>query len=172
MINYNRDLFDKAGVAYLKQGWTWDEFRETAKALTVKDAAGAVTQFGYEVPNQSFFVQPWFSNGTSASASWSASNHARPQGRREPAVPPRPDPRRRRVAHPGKDVMDNQFMAGQIAMISRGHWIVQSAKRANLNMDIAIPPTKESDTTVIGFGGYAVSRRASTQSSRWRWSAR
>ena len=56
--------------------------------------------------------------------------------------------------------MDNQFMAGQVAMISRGHWIVQSAKRANLNMDIAIPPAKESDTTVIGFGGYAVSKTA------------
>ena len=29
---------------------------------------------------------------------------------------------------PGKDTMDNQFFAGQVAMISRGHWIVQSAK--------------------------------------------
>ena len=60
MINYNRDLFDKAGVAYPKQGWTWEEFREVAKALTVKDSSGNVTQFGYEVPNQNFFVQPWF----------------------------------------------------------------------------------------------------------------
>jgi len=30
MINYNRDLFDKAKVAYPKQGWTWNEFREVA----------------------------------------------------------------------------------------------------------------------------------------------
>ena len=41
---------------------------------------------------------------------------------------------------PGKDTMDNQFMAGQVAMISRGHWIVQNAKANNLNMDVAIPP--------------------------------
>ena len=67
---------------------------------------------------------------------------------------------------PGKDVMDNQFMAGQVAMISRGHWIVQGAKRANLNMDIAIPPAKESDTTVIGFGGYAVSKTAAGPRAR------
>ncbi|XAZ20513.1 extracellular solute-binding protein (plasmid) [Sinorhizobium sp. B11] len=31
MINYNRDLFDKAGIAYPKDGkWTWDEFRDVA----------------------------------------------------------------------------------------------------------------------------------------------
>ena len=56
--------------------------------------------------------------------------------------------------------MDNQFFAGQVAMINRGHWIVQGAKRAGLNMDVAVVPAKESDTTVIGFGGYAVAKSA------------
>src|SRR5260370_33819867 len=64
---------------------------------------------------------------------------------------------------PGKDTMDNQFMAGQVAMISRGHWILQNAKAANLDMDIAIPPSKVNDTTVIGFGGYGVSKTSKNQ---------
>lgn len=160
MINYNRDLFDKAGVAYPKEGWTWEEFREVAKKLTVKDSAGNVTQFGYEVPNQNFFVQPWFfSNGTGVlNDDWTASNMLDPKVTESlqflydlihvDGVSP----------IPGKDTMDNQFMAGQVAMISRGHWIVQNAKSAKLNMDVAIPPTKVSDTTVIGFGGYAVAK--------------
>ena len=59
---------------------------------------------------------------------------------------------------PGKDTMDNQFIAGQVAMISRGHWIVENAKAAKLDMDIAIPPTKVNDYTVIGFGGYGISK--------------
>ena len=162
MINYNRDLFDKAGVAYPKEGWTWDDFRATAKALTVKDASGNVTQFGYEVPSQNFFVQPWFfTNGTSVlNADWTGSNMLDPKVAESlqflhdlihvDGVSP----------IPGKDVMDNQFFAGQVAMINRGHWIVQGAKRAGLNMDVAIVPAKESDTTVIGFGGYAVSKTA------------
>lgn len=160
MINYNRDLFDKAGVEYPKQDWTWDQFREVAKKLTIKDASGNVTQFGYEVPNQNFFVQPWFfSNGTGIlNDDWTASNMLDPKVAESlqflhdlihvDGVSP----------IPGKDTMDNQFMAGQVAMISRGHWIVENAKKANLNMDIAIPPTKQSDTTVIGFGGYAVAK--------------
>ncbi|MFF1634090.1 ABC transporter substrate-binding protein [Leifsonia sp. NPDC058248] len=31
---FNRAIFDKAGVAYPKSDWTWDDFRETAKKLT------------------------------------------------------------------------------------------------------------------------------------------
>jgi multiple sugar transport system substrate-binding protein len=160
MINYNRDLFDKAGVPYPKQGWTWDEFREVAKKLTVKDSSGTITQFGYEVPNQNFFVQPWFfSNGTGVlNDDWTASNMLDPKVAESlqflhdlihvDGVSP----------IPGKDTMDNQFFAGQVAMISRGHWIVQGAKNNKVNMDIAIPPKKETDITVIGFGGYAISK--------------
>jgi ABC-type sugar transport system, periplasmic component len=161
MINYNRDLFDAAGVPYPQNGrWTWDEFRDVAKALTVRDASGNVTQFGYEVPNQNFFVQPWFfSNGTSIlNADWTASNMLDPRVTESlqflydlihvDGVSP----------IPGIDTMDNQFMAGQVAMISRGHWIVQTAKANNLNMDVAIPPSKESETTVIGFGAYAINK--------------
>ncbi len=100
MINYNRKLFKDAGVEFPKTGWTWDEFREDAKKLTVRDAAGNVTQFGYEVPNQFFFVQPWFfSNGTSiAERRLDRVQHARPEGVRVAAVPLRPDPRGQSVA--------------------------------------------------------------------------
>lgn len=161
MINYNRDLFDKAGVPYPANGaWTWDEFRDVAKKLTIKDGSGNVTQFGYEVPNQNFFIQPWFfSNGTGVlTDDWSASNMLDPKVAESlqflydlihvDGVSP----------IPGKDTMDNQFFAGQVAMISRGHWIVENAKANKLNMDIAKVPSKDSDTTVIGFGGYAVNK--------------
>ena len=107
--------------------WTWDQFREAAKKLTKRDAAGNVTQFGYEVPNQNFFVQPWFlSNGTSPlNADWTASNMLDPKVSETLQF-------LHDLIHvdkvspiPGKDTMDNQFMAGQVAMISRGHWILR-----------------------------------------------
>jgi hypothetical protein len=44
MINYNRDLFDKAGVKY-PVDWTWDEFRAAAKTLTVKDGDNLAERF-------------------------------------------------------------------------------------------------------------------------------
>jgi len=159
MINYNTEHFKKAGIDKTS-GWTWDEFRDVAKKLTIKDSSGNVTQWGYEVPNQNFFVQPWFfSNDTSTlKPDWSGSNMDDPKVAESlqflhdlihvDGVSP----------IPATDTMDNQFFAGQVSMISRGHWIVQGCKQNNVPLDIAIPPKKVSDTTVLGFGGYAINK--------------
>ncbi|WP_158607005.1 extracellular solute-binding protein [Paenibacillus ginsengarvi] len=45
VLAYNKDLFDKFGVAYPKDGMTWDEAYEMAKKLTRKD--GGVQYYGY-----------------------------------------------------------------------------------------------------------------------------
>jgi len=45
-INYNKSLFDVAGIAYLTENITWEEFREIARKLTVKDEEGNVTRYG------------------------------------------------------------------------------------------------------------------------------
>jgi multiple sugar transport system substrate-binding protein len=160
MINFNRKLFKDAGVDLPKSGWTWDQFREIAKKLSVRDAAGNTTQFGYEVPNQFFFVQPWFfSNGTSIlNADWTASNMLDPKVSESLQFLYDLIHVDKSSPIPGKEPMNNQFAAGQVAMISRGHWIVQNALAAKLDLDIAIPPTKVNDYTVIGFGGYGVSK--------------
>lgn len=40
VVYFNQDLFDKAGLPYPKAGWTWEEFRQTAIALTLPDENG------------------------------------------------------------------------------------------------------------------------------------
>ena len=54
--------------------------------------------------------------------------------------------------------MDNQFIAGQVAMISRGHWIVAERQGQQAQHGHRHPAEKESDITVIGFGGYAINK--------------
>jgi multiple sugar transport system substrate-binding protein len=46
MIYYNKDMFDKAGVAYPTPDWTWQDFEAKAKELTVRKD-GKTTQYGY-----------------------------------------------------------------------------------------------------------------------------
>ena len=41
VVYYNRSLFEAAGLKRPKEGWTWDEFRRTALALTNGDVRGA-----------------------------------------------------------------------------------------------------------------------------------
>jgi len=47
LLAYHRDLFDKAGVPYPKPNWTWDDFVEVARKLTIRDPkTGRAEQFG------------------------------------------------------------------------------------------------------------------------------
>ncbi|MDF2716320.1 MAG: extracellular solute-binding protein family 1, partial [Paenibacillus sp.] len=45
---YNKDLFDKFGVAYPKDGMTWDETYELAKKLTRTDAGTSYKGFAFQ----------------------------------------------------------------------------------------------------------------------------
>ncbi|MBI5095326.1 MAG: sugar ABC transporter substrate-binding protein [Candidatus Hydrogenedentes bacterium] len=47
LIYFNKDLFDEAGIPYPTDNWTWDDFREISKKLTVdKDRDGRIDQYG------------------------------------------------------------------------------------------------------------------------------
>ena len=49
VVYYNKEIFDAAGVDYPVDGWTWDDFVETAQALTLDtDGDGVIDQFGVE----------------------------------------------------------------------------------------------------------------------------
>lgn len=60
VVYYNQDLFDEAGVPYPADDWTWDEFLETARALT-RDAngEGSVDQYGLGMEPSLFRLAPF-----------------------------------------------------------------------------------------------------------------
>ncbi len=61
---FNKDMFDKAGLAYPKDGWTWDELRADAKALAKPDEK--VYGFGVDgAPDPYDFEAYLWSNGSS-----------------------------------------------------------------------------------------------------------
>ena len=63
ILYYNKDLFDKAGVAYPTENWTWDDLTAAAEKLTVKDASGNVTQYALAMESSSKY-----DNGSSRTA--------------------------------------------------------------------------------------------------------
>jgi sn-glycerol 3-phosphate transport system substrate-binding protein len=55
VLYYNKDMFKAAGLDPEKAPATWDEVAADARALTIKDASGATTQYGC-----SFAIYGWF----------------------------------------------------------------------------------------------------------------
>jgi multiple sugar transport system substrate-binding protein len=61
-VYYNKKLFDKAGIKYPTNDWTWDDLLETAKALTVGE--GPDKQYGWFCYNAQYPLQGFvWSNG-------------------------------------------------------------------------------------------------------------
>lgn len=54
----NKKLFDDAGVPLPKDGWTWNDFLDTAKKLT-KTENGQIVQWGYYFPKYDDSVFTW-----------------------------------------------------------------------------------------------------------------
>jgi multiple sugar transport system substrate-binding protein len=67
-IYYNKALFDKAGVPYPKEGWTWTDLQNTAIKLT--SGSGPTAQYGIVLPGTwTRAVEPFvFQNGGDVSS--------------------------------------------------------------------------------------------------------
>ena len=60
VVYYNRSLFDAAGVAYPTAGWSWDDFLQTARALTRDlDGDGQTDQYGVGVSPELMRLAPF-----------------------------------------------------------------------------------------------------------------
>lgn len=64
VIVYNKDLFDRAGVPYPRDDWTWDDFLIVAKLLTRDtDGDGQTDQWGTAFDRRPFIWLPWIWSG-------------------------------------------------------------------------------------------------------------
>lgn len=67
VMYYNKTLFKKAGLAYPKAGWTWQDFLKDAKKLTITHG-GTTTQWGVELQGTEdrdgvdYFSEDWGGN--------------------------------------------------------------------------------------------------------------
>lgn len=169
---YNKDMFDAAGLEYPAANWTWEDFRAAANALTIRDGAGNVTQYGYFVPGFNFGLQPWLltNNAGVLDTDW-----------REPTVDT-PEFREslqflRALIHDDKvapafeaGVGADKFVAGQVAMFSAGHWPIPEIVSSGLtNVGVQIMPINKAEATVFGIGGLAITKASANPELAWEF---
>lgn len=131
---YNKDLFDRAGLPYPTDDWTWDDFVRIARILTRDtDGDGQIDQWGTAFDRRVFLWVPWVwsgggdvlcPDGTKASgcldspATVAAIRWYTEWVTRDSIVP--------RVFNLRRSLGDNQrlFNSGKVAMLTVGHfWI-------------------------------------------------
>ncbi|MCS7242966.1 MAG: sugar ABC transporter substrate-binding protein [Candidatus Caldatribacterium sp.] len=169
---YNKDLFDKAGVAYPGADWTWEDFENLAKKLTI-ESEGKVDQWGCDAIG---FQGLWYSlagafgdkivdekgrfsmgSGTKEFLNrWVALTNAKV------------------VASPqittSGVVSADLFMAGKAAMAFNGSWMTSVYKDIqDFAWDIVPLPKAKRSYSTLHTGFFAINAQSGAKDAVWRF---
>lgn len=170
---YNTQAFEEAGLEQPAADWDWDKFLETAKALTVTDASGNVTRYGYIIPGGQFALNPWFlNNGT---------DRLTPDGRQSNVR----DPRFRETLEflhslifehkvSPTFVRNEQgvgpFIAGQAAMFAGTHGRIPEMIAADFKpVAVQYFPKKTDQVAIMGVGGFGITQASANPELAWEF---
>jgi multiple sugar transport system substrate-binding protein len=184
VIYYNKELFDRSGVPYPKDGWTLDDMVERTRRLTRQD--GGVQYWGYQVNGGYLRNFPWMRlNG---GREWDRIAEPRRSQWDSPGVAKELQLQlgdlinRYRVAPPrtGVTAEQNHIQFGFAAMKMEGPWFLpqmwgRNARReGGLQYDVAPMPKGTEQHAVHLQHGHTVNAKTKHQDAAWellRWVA-
>ena len=171
MMYYNKDLFDRAGIPYPQEGWTWKNFLKICEKLTNDfNEDGQTDQFGTATDSQFYLWQPWLwvnnadilnPNGTQSSDFFNSNASVE-------TVAFLADLKRKYNYTPDvqsltrSGMLSSLFFTGRVATMVSGHWMVLRIRKylesGQLNVGaIHIPiPEGGQRTTVMYESGWCV----------------
>lgn len=179
-VFYNKRIFDEYGVPYPEQGWTWDEFLETAQALTQDtDGDGNTDLWGVQLPaSWATGFEYW---AATAGGSLISSDGQQFEGYFDsPEVAEAVQfygdlYNKYGVAPLPVDLSrfgggNRQFENGQAAMLFFGRW-PQSSLLENPAVDLAVvgPPQSERQVNILIWSGFGISSGSANQEAAWRF---
>lgn len=166
-IWYNAEMLAAAGVAEPTNDWTWDQFLETARALT---KPGEV--FGMHVSSSYFGgVMPWLlTNGASPlNADWTEAT-VNTRGAIEAATFMRQMVAEKISPEPGGEFDAFATMAqGQLAMIGGGKWPQPLLAEVNTleKVKVVAYPQKAGPGSPIGWNSYPIMKSTQNREAAW-----
>lgn len=170
---YNKTLFDKAGLAYPTNDWSWDQFRTAAKALTNSATQTFGTAYpvdGSEDTTWRFWPRLWQRGGEILNADGTAGFDSQAGIDALNFM--------RSMAVDDKSVYLDQtdqkfeplFVSGRIGMILDGPWELSALKDGHTNYGVAfVPGFNGNHTTVSGPDIWALFDHQDANRSYWTY---
>lgn len=170
VVFYNQDRFRETGVSFPRPGWRWEEFLETAKALTTdQNHDGDPERFGvsfYATPPLFWLPFVWSADGELFSPDLRHISLDRPEAIRGlrfyAALRNRwhVAPRKTEI---GGVTMSQWFLQQRLGMMISGRWSVPVLRQqARFHWDVAPLPVGPSGYSRVGIdaSGYAIAARS------------
>jgi multiple sugar transport system substrate-binding protein len=166
VLFYNKDMFDKAGVAYPTADWTWEDLRAAAKKLT-KDTNGDGKTDQYGFVFDQWDMEPgwsealWAYGGDIISADHTKTLIGEPKAREawqllnDMVFMDKSVPDANTIGQYGSDL----FQAGVAAMTPIGHWAVPGYNTAGFKYDVVpMPKGPAGQATSVNSAGFVVAK--------------
>lgn len=179
MVYYNRRLFDQAGVPYPRDGWTWEEFRETCRRLTVQpQGAPHPSRYGFMMENwmPGWIMWIWQSGGDVLSPDGRKATGFLDSPATEEAVGFFTGLVKERLAPSFSESQAqgaDPFASGLVAMQISGHWSLVGLKASETirleDVGVVGLPQHRKRVTVLYESGYAISRRCRHPKEAWEY---
>jgi multiple sugar transport system substrate-binding protein len=165
-IYYNADLFDEAGVAYPEMGWTWEEFRAAADAITA--LGGDIQGFGMNAwwANWGYFVNAAGSSFFNEDFTACGLNNEGTVAGLDFAASLFTDG----VAVPWGTDSEPPFLAGTLGMFLNGRWATPGTiANADFNWNVASLPVGPDgeETNWLFWGAYVVNANTAHPEEAW-----
>ena len=158
LYNYNKEIFDNAGIAYPDDTWTWDTLLETAKKLT--DPEKGIYGFGAPNDRQSGYLNLIYQNEGFA---FEDGKSGYDQAATQEAIQWWVDLQKVHQVSPSQESfvdmgVDDQMQAGKLAMCFTGSWMMSSYTNNELfadKFDLAVLPQGKTRASIYNGLGYA-----------------
>lgn len=177
VMYYNKDMFDAAGVEYLKEGWTWEDLREMAKMLTVdKDGDGKTDQYGYSCDLWDMELcwgeAIWAYGGDVINADYTKTLIGEPKAREawelfyDMMFVDKSMPDTIAAGEYGYDL----FQAGVVALWPHGHWSMPGYKDVEFQWDVApMPAGPAGQATSVNSAGFVIAKDSKNPDAAWEF---
>lgn len=171
VVYYNKTLFDKAGVAYPKDGWTWQELKDTAKKLTDKNKKVYGFVFSGKPDPYDFEMYLW-SNGTqyvgkdgkidgNLNSTKAIETLNMFQGMEKDGI----------AIASEKSGLD-EMKSGNAAMFINGSWSLSTLKDAGINYGVVTLPSFEQgkkSISIVSSSGVSISKTSKNKDAAWKF---
>lgn len=178
---YNKDLFDKAGVEYPNENWTWDDVLVAAKKLTVKEGNETV-QFGLDPGALTnwwgWMILSWEQGGEIVDQVHDPTQFTFNTPQTVNALQYLQDLVYKHGVAPDaaqRNALAGDFMTGKIAMYVGGDWDLGTLKEVKDFKWDMVPLPKWGENRVVPYwiGAIAISEKSAHPDEAWefiRWS--
>lgn len=180
VLYYNKTLFDKAGINYPNDNWTWKDFLDAAKKLTQDFDGDGKTEYGFVVETwlAQWLLWVWQNGGEIMDSSrnkWLLGDPAFIEKNAEAiqflsdliwkeGVAPKPQVT-------GDMGFSDMFKTGKIGMCIYGRWMCMDFKNIdpkNFEWDVAVLPKKLRRASTLAVVCYAIAAQTKHPEASWQ----